>query len=63
MDAAKIFWGLVFIVLGILLILSTLGHLPWAYWWKLWPLVFIFLGILILLSKPLERRGRKKDQE
>ncbi len=62
MNAAKIFWGLVFIVLGTLLILSTLGYLPWGYWWKLWPLVFVFLGILILLSKPSERRGQMREE-
>ena len=73
MDAAKTFWGMFFILLGGLLLLSTLGYFPWSYWWKLSPLAIVFLGILILLSKPLEKmskvgkdRGEKdrdKDQD
>jgi len=50
--AGKIFWGLLFIVVGILLLMSSLGIMPWSYWLRLWPLAFVFLGVAILISKP-----------
>jgi sulfite exporter TauE/SafE len=63
MDVAKLFWGLLFIVLGVLLLLTTLGYLSWGDWWKFSPLIFIFLGILILLSKPIEKRRKEEGED
>jgi hypothetical protein len=56
--AGKIFWGSFFIIIGLLLLMSSLGIMPWSYWWRLWPLGLIFLGIAILISK----NPSKKDE-
>jgi len=50
MRAGRIFWGVFFIVIGGLLLLSKFGmlHMEWSYLWKLWPLIFIFWGLSAL---------------
>ncbi len=59
--AGKIFWGLLFIAVGILLLMSSLGIMPWSYWWRLWPLAFVFLGVAILISKPPSDKDKGKN--
>ena len=50
MRAGRIFWGVFFIVIGGLLLLSKLNmmHIELGYLWKLWPLIFIFWGLSAL---------------
>jgi hypothetical protein len=48
MTPARLRWGLLFITVGVMVILSNLGHLDWDYWWELalwWPLLLIAIGI------------------
>jgi hypothetical protein len=50
----SIFWPIVFIGAGIMLLLSNLGYLPWESWgvlWRLWPLLIIALGIDLLIGQ------------
>ncbi|HET7153101.1 MAG TPA: DUF5668 domain-containing protein [Candidatus Kapabacteria bacterium] len=50
MRAGRIFWGVFFVVIGGLLLLSKLNmlHMELGYLWKLWPLIFIFWGLSAL---------------
>jgi len=48
MTPAKLRWGLLFILVGVLLILNNIGKLDWDFWYELliwWPLLLIAIGI------------------
>ena len=48
------FWPIMLISLGVLLLLSNLGIVPWTTWnliWRFWPLVLVAVGIDVLLGK------------
>lgn len=49
----KIFWGIVLLIFGILLILKNIGiiNINWAYLFHLWPCLLIFWGISVLPVK------------
>jgi hypothetical protein len=50
----SMFWPLMLISAGVLLLLSNLGYLPWESWnaiWKLWPLMLIAMGIDVLVGR------------
>ncbi|MFQ5812909.1 MAG: LiaI-LiaF-like domain-containing protein [Anaerolineae bacterium] len=50
----SVFWPLVFIGAGVMLLLSNLGYLPWQSWgvlWRLWPLLIIALGVDLLIGR------------
>lgn len=49
-NGAKIIWGLLFIVVGLLILLGNIGVLNIDLWqlWKLWPLLIIMAGLSIL---------------
>ena len=52
MKTSHIFWGLLFIVLGALVLINnfTTIFMDWATIWKLWPLVVVLLGLSILIK-------------
>jgi hypothetical protein len=50
----SIFWPLVLVGAGVILLLSNLGYLPWQTWnllWRLWPLLLVALGIDLLIGR------------
>ncbi len=50
----SVFWPIVLIGAGIMLLLSSLGYVPWRSWgviWRLWPLLIIALGIDVLIGR------------
>lgn len=50
----SVFWPLMFIGAGVMLLLSNLGYLPWQSWgvlWRLWPLLLVALGIDVLIGR------------
>jgi hypothetical protein len=50
----SLFWPLVLIGAGVMLLLSNLGYLPWQSWnvlWRLWPLLLIAIGIDLLIGR------------
>lgn len=55
----RVFWPLLLILFGILLLLDNLGVLPGSAWGYMWPLVLIFFGASLLLG----RRGRAEVVE
>ncbi|MEM4261160.1 MAG: DUF5668 domain-containing protein [Candidatus Woesearchaeota archaeon] len=50
MKPSKVFWGILLISLGILLLIFNFGDIPnyFNFVWYIWPLVFIFWGISLL---------------
>jgi hypothetical protein len=50
----SLFWPLVLIGAGVILLLSNLGYLPWQSWnilWRLWPLLLVAIGIDLLIGR------------
>ncbi len=52
MKTSHIFWGLLFIGLGLLILINNFStiFMDWSTIWKLWPLVVILLGISLLIK-------------
>jgi hypothetical protein len=52
MKAKHIFWGLLFVSLGVLILINNFSGLNWDWigLWKLWPLLFILWGIGIMIK-------------
>ncbi|MBN1640430.1 MAG: hypothetical protein JXA09_04270 [Anaerolineae bacterium] len=50
----SVFWPMVLIGAGVLLLLSNLGYVSWSSWnllWRLWPLLLIALGVDVLIGR------------
>ncbi|MGM0401740.1 MAG: LiaF transmembrane domain-containing protein [Chloroflexota bacterium] len=49
----ELFWPLMLIVIGVILLLRQLGiwQFSWARLWRLWPLLLILIGLDIILSR------------
>ncbi len=52
MKTSHIFWGLLFIGLGLLILINNFSTLfmDWSTIWKLWPLVVVLLGLSLLVK-------------
>jgi hypothetical protein len=52
MKTSHIFWGLLFIVFGILVLINNFTNIfmDWGTIWKLWPLVIVLLGLSIIVK-------------
>jgi hypothetical protein len=61
MHRGRIFWGIIIITAGILLLLDRLGLLPAGFNAIFWPLVLIALGISFLLG-PVFGRSQRTEQ-
>ncbi len=55
MKTSHIFWGTLFIVLGLLVLINnfTVIFMDWGTIWKLWPAAIILLGISLLIKDKL----------
>jgi hypothetical protein len=48
------FWPIILISIGVLLLLSNMGIVPWTTWnliWRFWPLVLVAVGIDVLFGQ------------
>lgn len=52
MKAKHLFWGLLFISLGVLILINNFSGIYWDWisLWKLWPLVFVLWGLAIIVK-------------
>lgn len=52
MKPKHIFWGFLFITIGVLILLNNIGslYINLDYYWRYWPLVLVLLGASFLLS-------------
>ncbi len=55
MKTSHIFWGTLFIVLGLLVLINnfTVIFMDWGTIWKLWPAAIVLLGISLLIKDKL----------
>ncbi len=56
MRSGNLFWGLIIVIGGILLLLANLGLLPVNAWALIWPLALILLGVWFLFGSRFSRR-------
>lgn len=50
----SLFWPIILISVGVLLLFSNLGILPWTAWnllWRFWPLILVAVGIDVLIGQ------------
>jgi hypothetical protein len=50
MNRSGVFWGAILILLGVLLLLNSLGILPFNVWTVFWPLALVIFGISLLVG-------------
>jgi hypothetical protein len=51
MSRRRLFWGVVIVLFGLLLLLQNFGLLPVNAWAIFWPLLIILLGVWLLLRR------------
>ena len=57
MRRGSTFWGVIFILAGIIFLLNSLGFLAINVWNVIWPLFLVVLGLWVLLGAFLPRRA------
>jgi hypothetical protein len=61
MRRGSLFWGLIIVLAGVLLLLNQFGLLPVNAWAFFWPIVLILLGVWFLLGPVMSRRELKDE--
>ncbi|HHY39415.1 MAG TPA: hypothetical protein GX507_10920 [Clostridia bacterium] len=54
MNRGRLFWGVVLIVVGALLLVNTTGRLPWLFWTytiTYWPALIVGAGLAVLFPR------------
>jgi len=52
----RLFDGLLLVIVGAVLLMNSLGILPWSIWygaWRFWPVLLIIAGISLLLNRAI----------
>lgn len=47
-DSPRLWWGVILLAVGLLLLLSNFGYFEWGRWW---PLILIAIGVMMLLNR------------
>jgi len=57
MKPKHLFWGVLFISIGILILLNNYGSIgeDWSEFWKLWPLILVLWGIGLLVKNNIAK--------
>lgn len=63
MSSNRIFWGIVFVLAGAIILLANFGLLPADAWGVLWPLFIVLLGIKLLLDALFRRPVHASELE
>ena len=50
MKNRNVFWGIVVLLIGVLLLLNTMGILPFSVWQIFWPVMLILAGLWFLFG-------------
>lgn len=45
------FFGILLIILGAMLLLNEFGIISWHHWGMLWPVIIIAIGVRMLFTK------------
>ncbi|MGD0004266.1 MAG: DUF5668 domain-containing protein [Anaerolineaceae bacterium] len=61
MRRSSLFWGIVIVLVGVLLLLQQLGLLVFNFWAIFWPLILILVGIWFLLGPAVFRRDFREE--
>ena len=59
MRSSRLFWGVILVVLGGLLLLRSLGIITWNVWLFFWPAILILAGVWMLLG-PAVNKGKQE---
>jgi hypothetical protein len=62
MNRYRFFWGMLVILLGIMLLLNTMGILTINAWQVFWPVALIVVGGWLLLGPVFNKRGNVESQ-
>ncbi len=49
------FFGIVLIILGALLLLNEMGVIHWSFWGYIWPVIIIAVGLKMVLGNKKTR--------
>lgn len=61
MRTNRLFWGVVLVILGGLLMLQSLGIVNWNIWLVFWPSLLILAGAWILLGPTVSKRNATSE--
>ena len=62
MNRYRFFWGILVLMLGVMLLLNTLGILSISAWNIFWPLVLVAVGGWLLLGGAFSKRPSLENQ-
>jgi predicted membrane protein len=52
------FFGIVLIIIGALLLLNEMGIIHWSFWGYIWPVLIIAVGLRMIVG---EKTSKKKE--
>lgn len=52
------FFGIILVILGALMLLNQAGIIHWSFWGFLWPALIIAVGVRMIAG---EKKGAKKQ--
>ncbi len=58
----SLFWGVIILVAGVLMLLINWGILPGNFWQVFWPVLLILLGVWFLVGPYLFRKDMLKEE-